>query len=352
MKVVTVGAGPCGLYASRLLSDMGHEVTLLEEHSTVGEPVQCAGLVGKKLIDIIGDEHVINKIDGANIHLGDRHFTLERKDVAYVLDRCSFDRSLGEGLDIFYNSRVLGVDAHGNEYTIRSASVDHSADIVIGADGPNSIVGRDLRFNSDIRLYPAYQERVRFSPEDEGMVTIDVVRPFFSWIIPEGNGIVRLGTVGDRENISRMKRRFGVQGETISTIKAPIPIGRSDLCKGNAFLVGDAAAQTKPLTGGGLYYGIRGASMLAEAIGNGEPHTYEKLWCDKFGKEIGTSMRARKIYEAMSQSDLEKAFEILSQKKCMIERDANFERHSSALRVLLTSPGLISILGKNITSLF
>ncbi|HTL00923.1 MAG TPA: FAD-dependent oxidoreductase, partial [Vicinamibacterales bacterium] len=43
--VVIVGGGPAGLYAAARLSAAGFRTTLLEEHSTVGEPVHCTGVL-------------------------------------------------------------------------------------------------------------------------------------------------------------------------------------------------------------------------------------------------------------------------------------------------------------------
>ncbi|MBN1786274.1 MAG: NAD(P)/FAD-dependent oxidoreductase [Candidatus Methanofastidiosa archaeon] len=352
MKIVTVGAGPSGLYASALLEESGHDVTVLEEHHTVGQPVQCAGLVGRKLVRMMGDEAVLNHIDGAHIHYEDSHFALHRKNVAYVLDRAAFDTSLSRNLNIIYDTRVLRVSKDGTGYNLETSNGTHKAEYLIGADGPTSIVRSMLPFRSDIKLYPAYQERLEFSPPDEHMAIVEVKRPFFSWIIPEGNGICRVGTIGNREALGGLKRRFGIDGAALSQLKAPIPIGRTDLVNDHAFLIGDAAAQTKPLTGGGLYYGLRAARMLADAIEREEPDMYQSLWDKKYGKEIGLGLKARRVYEAMSEKDLKRTFDIISEKKEVLERDADYERHSTAIKLLLSSPRLIPILGKNIGNLF
>src|SRR3989344_7299059 len=43
--ITIVGAGPAGSYLGYLLAKQGREVTILEEHDTVGKPVQCTGIV-------------------------------------------------------------------------------------------------------------------------------------------------------------------------------------------------------------------------------------------------------------------------------------------------------------------
>ncbi|MBT4407950.1 MAG: FAD-dependent oxidoreductase, partial [Euryarchaeota archaeon] len=52
--VVIVGAGPVGSFAAWKLSEKGHKVLLLEEHSEIGRPFQCAGLVTPKVMEMVG----------------------------------------------------------------------------------------------------------------------------------------------------------------------------------------------------------------------------------------------------------------------------------------------------------
>ena len=42
--VVIIGAGPIGGYLGWKLRKQGHSVLIVEEHSEIGRPFQCAGL--------------------------------------------------------------------------------------------------------------------------------------------------------------------------------------------------------------------------------------------------------------------------------------------------------------------
>lgn len=353
MRVVTVGAGPCGLYASRLLSGLGHEVTILEEHPSVGRPVQCAGLVGTPVVERFGREAVINTIDSALIRLGTRSLELHRPGVAHVLDRTRFDASFASGLDIATSSHVTGVRAAGDgTYRVDAAGTVYEADLVIGADGPCSVVRKSMGFSAEVRQYTACQERIVQDVPDEHHVLVEVCRPFFSWAIPEGGGILRVGTFGKQRDLDAFKEHAGLSGGVIERTVACVPVGKAQLARGGAVLVGDAAAQTKPLSGGGIYYGMCAAEFLASAVEAEDLSLYPAAWQRAFGREVSFGLAARRIYERMSPHDLSRVFDILCENKERIEDEADFDRHSSLARLFIGNPRLFAVLGRYLFSVF
>jgi flavin-dependent dehydrogenase len=50
--VVVVGAGPCGTAAARACAEQGLSTLVIEEHGTIGHPVQCAGLLSIAAFDL------------------------------------------------------------------------------------------------------------------------------------------------------------------------------------------------------------------------------------------------------------------------------------------------------------
>ena len=48
--VIIVGAGPTGGRTATHLASLGHRVLMLEEHTEIGRPFQCAGLVTPKAL--------------------------------------------------------------------------------------------------------------------------------------------------------------------------------------------------------------------------------------------------------------------------------------------------------------
>ncbi|MEM2638183.1 MAG: FAD-dependent monooxygenase, partial [Candidatus Hadarchaeales archaeon] len=52
--VLIVGAGPCGSFLAKILSEKGLEVVVVEEHPQIGHPSCCAGIVGIRGMRALG----------------------------------------------------------------------------------------------------------------------------------------------------------------------------------------------------------------------------------------------------------------------------------------------------------
>src|SRR3990172_8786885 len=103
--VVVIGAGPAGAMASKYAAMNGAKTLLIEEHASIGSPVQCTGLISKAALtecEISEESFVLAKMKGAFVYSpGGEELTIRGKDVkAYVIDRKLFDRELvGRSLD-------------------------------------------------------------------------------------------------------------------------------------------------------------------------------------------------------------------------------------------------------------
>ena len=83
--IVVIGAGPVGLEAAY----HSNADIVLEEHSEIGEPQSCAGLIssgGIESLKIYDKSYVLNEIRGADFFSPNRHFGVEaKKTKAYSL---------------------------------------------------------------------------------------------------------------------------------------------------------------------------------------------------------------------------------------------------------------------------
>ena len=404
MEIVIVGAGPIGCYTAQLLKKCGiSSFRIIEEHDEVGKPVRCAGIVGKPVFEDslipLSRDSILNQINGALFFYNGDSFKIERSGVALVIDREKFDKELSRGLEVEYGIRLLEIEEEGegnngagsgdgSRYRLKTNQGDIWADMVIGADGPRSRVRKfiDEKGNNgegsdgsegsghgsggETNFYKGVQYRIKLDDSKslglkdeffsgEGEMTRVYMRegiPFFVWIIPEGDGIIRLGVIAEngRRELERVIEEEGIKGEIIDRLAGIIPLGLCRSVYGKAAVVGDAARQVKPLTGGGIYYGMKAAEILVECIQEGALDEYDKRWKSKFGREIKFGLWARKVYERLNKSEheLENIFSLFKENAEFIERAANFENHSLLFREAFKRPKIFvkagKILGRNI----
>lgn len=352
-KIAIIGAGPVGCYLGQLLKHYGYNPLILEEHTEVGKPVQCAGIVGRGLFEELrlplSNKSIINTIDGAKISYNGTSFELKRPGVAYIVDRGMFDFNLSHKLEIELGTALQEIHPIKDGYLLKTSNGEYFTDIVIGADGPNSKVRRSLNFHSDMKLYRGYQYRVKMELEVKNQVVVNYVKPFslFTWMIPEGNGIVRIGTIANNpyQELNAFMEKNKIKGEIIEKNAGAIPIGTCELVKGNAALVGDAACQIKPITSGGIYYGMKSAELLADAIREGNLPQYCVKWAEEFEQEIKTCLLLRYVMENMGEDVLKKIFNYVKDNAHILEKIGDFENHSSVVWSLASNPRTYPTIG-------
>lgn len=353
LKIVIVGAGPVGCYLGQLLKHAGFDPLLLEEHAEVGKPVQCAGIVGRGLFEELrlplSTKSILNTINGAKLSFNGSSFELFRPRVAYIIDREIFDKELSQKLTIELNTELHEIHTIKDGYLLQTSNGEYFAEMVIGADGPNSRVRKSLNFSSDMKLYRGYQYRVKLKPERLDQVTVSYLKPFsfFTWMIPEGNGVVRIGTISNNpyQELNNFLEQNGLVGEIVEKNAGAIPIGTCQLVKGNAALVGDAACQVKPITSGGIYYGMKSAEFLADAIKEGNLSLYASKWAEEFEQEIKVCLLIRYVMENMGEDVLKRVFDYIKENASLIEKIGDFENHSSIVWALFSNPQTYRTIG-------
>ncbi|MCK7510272.1 MAG: NAD(P)/FAD-dependent oxidoreductase [Desulfobacterales bacterium] len=143
--VLVVGGGPTGCAAAAGMADE-LDVKVLEEHTRVGEPVQCAGLVTPRVVEMASaSDSVLNTIDGAYVHFpGGRVIELHGNDIkAVVVDRGEFDRrcaSLAQkaGAEVLAGRKVESVERIADGLRAITAEGALECKAVLAADGYRS----------------------------------------------------------------------------------------------------------------------------------------------------------------------------------------------------------------------
>jgi geranylgeranyl reductase family protein len=338
---VIVGAGPAGL---TLASELGrkHRVLVIEEHQKIGRPMQCAGLVSPRVMEITKlTDCVCAKFNGAVLlspSFKPFHF-FSTVIKAYAIDREKFDEKLGykciKRADVFLNTKFIDAKRKGNEVVVRlqegKAEKELTTRVLVGADGVVSKVRKIFGFQEPEEYISTYGAEVKNLALD----TIEIYTGqrfapgFFGWAIPCGD-VVRLG-VGSasghakmhfEELVSAIERRKGVKLTRTKTITGAIPLGLlSKYARDNVVLVGDAGCQVKPVSGGGIYLGISGAIICADVLNKALEsnnlsekvlNEYSVRFLKLFKKEIKFGMHARTLLRHISDGTIEQGIEELS----------------------------------------
>ncbi len=346
-QVVVVGAGPAGSVAAWEAARLGLSVLLIEKRQEIGAPVRCAeGLTPGALDGFLdADPSWVNaRICRAKIvivregrdsewHSDIPPETEAASGVGYVIERRVFDRVLAEkataagarvvlktaatGL-LQEDGRVVGVATRGPR-----GLGEIGAEIVIGADGVESRVGIWAGLDTTLPLADLMScaqfllAGIEIDPECTYYYLDPELAPGgYVWVFPKGEGRANVG-LGIQANLMSEApsdlltrfvegRRFLAQGSPVTMVAGGVPVALppAHLVGNGCMLVGDAARQVDPLTGGGIANGMRAGHMAArvaaEAIAAGDVgqaalQRYEELWQAGIGRRMARnySLRAR-----------------------------------------------------------
>jgi geranylgeranyl reductase len=293
--VVVVGGGPAGATAAADLARQGRSVLLLDR---AGRIKPCGGAIPPRLIQEfeIPDALIVARITSARMVSPSERRVDMPIDGGYVgmVDRDVFDEWLRERAAAAGATRRTGTfqritrDADGVavvHYERRGEGPGSvRARAIIGADGANSAVARQMVPEADEVPYVfAYHEIVR-SPRGGGGADFDGSRcdvyyqgqlspDFYAWIFPHGDtASIGVGTAHKgfslRHAVGSLRQATGLDAtETIRREGAPIPL--HPLSKWDngrdVVLAGDAAGVVAPASGEGIYYAMTGGRLAASA---------------------------------------------------------------------------------------
>ena len=330
-KVIVVGGSAAGFYTAAKVAEGGKRVQVLESRSEP-EPTSRTLIVTNHFRNQVGaaaSESVLNEIrrfelftDGrsAQVALSKPDLIIERAKLIPALAR----QAQRSGAEISFDTRFVGLspNAKGIHVEVESSGrrEDLHAESVVGADGAASRVARTAGW-APIETVPLVQAIVRL-PKD---CPVDTTRvwfvpddtPYFYWLIPESAERGALGVIGEdgrdtAQCLARFLEKKGMeplewQGARIPVYKRWVPVKRR-VGSGNVYLVGDAAAQVKVSTVGGIVTGFRGAQAVADSIlrvGRGK----ELL---ALRRELSTHWLLRRTMHHFEQADYSRLVDLLN----------------------------------------
>lgn len=389
--VAIVGGGPIGSYIANKVAKKGYKVVLLEEHKSIGEPLKCAGLITPRVfnfLDFSETKVTQNIIYGAHIHSPSGNLITIGGDKrhALVINRSKFDEEISNnaknsGAEILLESKTLSCNKCNNTIRLnikhRGKKKQLNSSILIGADGAYSMIRKTFNFPQPIEFLQGIGAEVVNINLDPKFVEIylgkNIAPGFFAWAIPinKDGTKARIGLCVNRNLKNTLMQYFThllklhqLKNIKISKyISGSIPLGPlKKTVNSNIMLVGDAAAQVKPTSGGGIYPGLTSArhcsSVALEALelnsfSNHVLNKYHRLWSKEIGRELSLGMKFRTIYKNLNDEQLDKYIKKFSNKKItdIVCKFGDIDYPSKLVFPLLKkSPSLIKFLPSAIKS--
>jgi digeranylgeranylglycerophospholipid reductase len=344
VDVLVIGSGPAGSSAAEHCALGGAETLVIERRPTVGVPVRCG--------EFMPDDEEIQTIFPDAV------------DVPALFDFPPYLRSISTDIMRIYSPRMRAYDVPFHGWTtyrdrfdqflaskaekagatlltgVRCTKVSGNqaitdqgvieAKVVIGADGPLSIVAKSLKLERPPDLCPAISTIAKGSFEPVPIMYFGSIAPGgYAWIIPKnkdanvGLGYSKLFTDKRLHDFwGPFKNMLGHETGHLNGKMIPMsgPISRT--VASNALVVGDAAGQVMPVNGGGIPIAMMCGRIAGEAAANhirkgSSLEEYEREWRRQVGRPLDVAVKTKKLAMMAfgSQWRLEMAMRVLGIKR-------------------------------------
>ncbi len=345
--VVVVGSGPAGSMTALYAAKNGASVLILERDREVGIPVRCAeGISARGLEKFFQPDErwIAQKIDGAKLYAPNGQSCIMNAGAVgdgYVLERRLFDAFICEeaaknGADIltkadvhdllFINDKLAGVKFthHGEENQVK-------ANIIVGADGPESRVGKLAGIDTTLKLEdiePGVQYLLTDIDLEDKLTHFyfgnEIAPGGYVWAFPKGRNManVGIGIRPDRANGKNAQQYLDgfieknfPHSRPLAFIAGAVPTAQTlpEITRDNLMLVGDAARQVNPVTGGGLsnilVAGSIAGTVAADAVkkddfSNKILKKYYRQWMKEKGNHQKVHYKLKQVFFDFSDDEL------------------------------------------------
>ena len=344
--VIVVGAGPAGLTAARAISSRGFNVAILERERRLGVK-PCGEAVSKKTIDAAAvapsKDFIVQEITCASIYAPNgRNVSIEDElGAGYILNKTLFLQHLAEkaveaGATFYMNQAVVDVKRGDSMVNVKTKGGDWQTPLLLGADGFSSVVSRKLVFEKAgaRTLIPCLQYKMVNCNLDDPHTTAfymgsNVAPLGYVWVFPTGRkkANVGIGVQGSPakpylDQFIKEHPTLFSKAEIIGVEAAPVTISGvlERIVDDNIMLVGEAAGQVIPFSGGGIHSSIAAGTMAGETavkaleeenLSRGRLRKYAERYDEHWGKRIRDSLKALHVIERLSDDDLNALVDIL-----------------------------------------
>ena len=387
--MVVVGAGPCGSFSAFVAAKLGVDVVVCEEHEEIGVPTHCPGHLSLSRLKRLGLHLpagvVENEFKGAVFHSpSGKQFTVRLdSSVTCVVNRELFDKYLAKlamkaGVQYQLKSRVeslafergfvkgVVINRWGSRETLTSK-------IVIDAEGVSSALLKKAGLQTLDRsmVVNGVQAEVERT-DDLDKDTVEVylgkkyARGLFAWIIPRREGSAKIGLAtrsGDpRDYLRRFMQEHPIaskkleKGEMTNLSLHPMSLGGPipKTYSNGLLIVGDAASQVKPTTGGGVIFGLLCSKIAGEvayeAVKNNDfsesfLSRYQSRWKEEIGFDLTVMRQIRKLLDRLSDKQMDKIISLCTELEInkVLEEVEDLDFQGKSLIHMVRHPNVLAL---------
>lgn len=373
---IVIGAGPIGSYLACRLAQVGYDVLVLERKDSLGERICCTGIISEECISnfTINDDVIIRKVNSASLFApSGKLLRLQRPETqAYIVDRVGFDISMchrahDAGVEYVFSSDAMYISIDGNIVNIAAIqngeTLNYKARTVVIATGFGSHLIKEVGLASTGDFVIGVQIEVLLTEPSEIEIYCSQKKApgFFAWLVPTSHRKALVGLLSRRSPqlyLQKFISYLSTEGKIATTKAEPLYRGISlkplpQTYHERVLVVGDAAGQVKTTTGGGIYYGLLCADIAANNLQSALEKddlsmkrlaNYQREWHKKLSQELKICYWARKLYQRLSDSQIDKIFDIMISKDIASEllesNDLSFDWHGKLILRLLGKQAL------------
>jgi flavin-dependent dehydrogenase len=310
--IAIVGGGPAGCLAAANLAGAGRSVLLFDEKLAWEKP--CGGgITHKALIEwpFLREAEVernwINECEligpsgrRVSFHLDQPIAIFSRQ----VLNGLLLQRAKDAGVHIIQD-RVTGIDGTAGNWALQSSSNSYHASYVIIATGARNSFRK--QFSEPFAAEDMLVAAGYYIPGKSAVARIQFLRGLqgYIWVFPRVDhfsaGICGKlpgkSTADLRRLLEDSLPQLGLNFEGAKFYAHVLPSLRPEtlrdaaLCGESWAMIGDAAGFVDPITGEGLYYAMRSAELVSQALLAGQPQSYASLVRQDFLPELERAAR-------------------------------------------------------------
>jgi geranylgeranyl reductase family protein len=290
-EVLVIGGGPAGSSVAFQLARQGIDVCVLEKYH-MPRYKTCGGGV-----NVRAARHIPFSIDPIIERTISRYRFTFRGEHPFVrsypepltymtqrmrLDKYLLDQARTAGARVVERVTARNILMTSDEVQVTTDSGERfKSSVIVGADGANSVVARDLGLMGDLRREIALESEIELPPEElqswKDTIEIDLFPVFcgYGWVFPKDSH-VSIGVGGMHDDIKTIQQYNKIYLErhnlaTRPTLRfsghaLPVRRGRASVVRDRGLLVGDAAGLLEPFTGEGIGYAIRSGQLAADTI--------------------------------------------------------------------------------------